>query len=123
MKYQKISKCGLNYFRNIKRHFQNISVHAIPQIFLSKSWFDILFWITVSACGLHYFLVLLNNQLLSFHNMPLIKTIDTVAYPTASLPFPAVTVCSSNMVYQPRADEIAELLQVFTEFIYRVTIK
>lgn len=111
MKYQaKISKWRLNYFRNIKHHFQNISIHAIPQIFLSNSWFEFLFWITVTACGLYYFLVLLNDNLISFHNKPLVKTIDTVAYPTASLPFPAVTVCNYNVVYQPKADEIAELL-------------
>jgi amiloride-sensitive sodium channel len=42
-----------------------------------------------------------------FHESPTVTTVETTTYPIWNIPFPAVTLCDNNKVYQPAAMKLA----------------
>jgi amiloride-sensitive sodium channel len=45
-----------------------------------------------------------------FNNSPTVTTVETTTYPIWNIPFPAVTLCNNNKVYEPVAKELAKNL-------------
>ena len=45
-----------------------------------------------------------------FNNSPTVTTVETTTYPIWNIPFPAVTLCNNNKVYEPAAKELARNL-------------
>jgi amiloride-sensitive sodium channel len=49
---------------------------------------------------------------LRFNESPTVTNVETTTYPIWNIPFPAVTLCNNNKVYQPAAIKLAESLWV-----------
>lgn len=105
-----IYKYILNVYNNIKFYFYTTGIHGLGQVFRGKSWYSALFWLVISIGGTVSFYYLLRSSMKVFDNQPVLRHIDTTAYPISRVSFPAVTICTFNFVYKPKSDKIKAIL-------------
>ncbi|GLV32754.1 hypothetical protein CBL_00539 [Carabus blaptoides fortunei] len=69
------------------------------------------FWITVQCLCFALCLWLMAIHWFRYQSRPTVTTIKSTAYPISDIPFPAVTVCNSNLVYKKNIDVYVDILK------------
>lgn len=80
-----------------------------------KKWRSILqssLWVVLTVLGTLFSVYLMELVWSRFQTQPTVTTVETTNYPIWDVPFPAVTVCNVNKIFQPRTNKISQLLSV-----------
>jgi amiloride-sensitive sodium channel len=64
-------------------------------------------WGAVCILCVSVAVVMMKIVWLRFQDSPTVTTVETTTYPIWNIPFPAVTLCNNNKVYQPAAIKLA----------------
>lgn len=67
-------------------------------------------WTTVVLIGIFFALYLMLLVWNKYESTPTITTIETDVYPIWNIPFPGVTICNINTVYQPNTNNLTAIL-------------
>lgn len=105
-----VTRFLINFYKNLKFYFKNISIHGLYSIFRSTYWLETIFWVIIFLIAVHYLFQLLYENLINFYNQPVTKAIETTVYPVTLVPFPAVTVCNFNVAQKSNVLPIAKML-------------
>lgn len=105
--------------KNLKRSCRNISLHGFINISESKSVLEMTFWLCVQALCFVLCLWLMAIHWLRYQSRPTVTTIKSTAYPISDIPFPAVTVCNSNVVHKKKILYYETLLWVFFSHFFQ----
>ncbi|XP_024941934.1 pickpocket protein 28 isoform X2 [Cephus cinctus] len=111
-------KFGRPIMRNGKLDFrnycENTSLHGFRYIIMSKSSIcEKLIWLVICCSGFAFSVFMMLRVWQRFLITPTVTTIDTTTSPIWNLPFPAVTICNFNKVYQPHAEVLANELMKY----------
>ncbi|XP_033606268.1 sodium channel protein Nach isoform X3 [Cryptotermes secundus] len=89
-----------------------------------KSWFaERLLWAAVCIVCITVAVIMMKIVWNRFNESPTVTNVETTNYPIWNIPFPAVTLCNNNKVYQPAAIKLAENLSTQLHLNYSVVLE
>lgn len=71
---------------------------------------SVIIWGGACLIGIAFAIILIDLFWTRFETTPTITTIESYYYPIWNVPFPAVTVCNNNKVYEPATKNITKRL-------------
>ncbi|XP_044732090.1 pickpocket protein 11-like [Chrysoperla carnea] len=105
-----LSKASQRILVVTKDFMKSTSLHGYRFIIERRSLTQMLFWLLICIIGIVFSVYLVAMQWIRFQSSPTTMEIETLSYPTSTIPFPAMTLCT-NSIYDENVNVLRSQLE------------
>ncbi|CAH1160237.1 unnamed protein product, partial [Phaedon cochleariae] len=93
-----------------KKYCNETSLHGFRYL-MKPSYGEKVFWSLVCIICTILCVLFIYNQMIRYQENRVTTTVRTTNFPIWEVPFPAVTICNSNVVYKNHTTQLVEILE------------
>nr|XP_023014214.1 sodium channel protein Nach-like isoform X2 [Leptinotarsa decemlineata] len=96
----------------LRKYCEETTLHGFKYL-TQTSKYQSVFWYLICIKCFILCVLFIYFQMIRYRDNRVTTTVKTTNFPVWKVPFPAITICNSNLVYKSHTGEIIELLQKF----------